>query len=55
MARTNHGVRIAKDLVRYAMDNKKWWLLPIIVVSLLLITLVVAGNTPLAPFIYTVF
>ena len=55
MARTNQTLRVVRDLVRYAMENKKWWLLPVIVVSLLLVLLVAAGNTPLAPFIYTVF
>ena len=55
MARRSPAARIARDLVRYAMDNKKWWLLPIVLVSLLLVELVVVGNTPLAPFIYTLF
>jgi hypothetical protein len=55
MARRNHGLRVARDLVRFALDNKKWWLLPLIVVSLLLVALVAASSTPLAPFIYTVF
>lgn len=35
--------------------NKKWWLLPILVVILLLGALVLLAGTPLAPFIYTVF
>jgi hypothetical protein len=55
MARKSPAARIARDLVRYAMENKKWWLLPIVAVSLLLVVLVVVGNTPLAPFIYTLF
>lgn len=55
MARRSPAAHIARDLLRYAMDNKKWWLLPIVLVSLLLVALVVAGNTPLAPFIYTLF
>lgn len=55
MARRSPAARIAKDLVRYAMENKKWWLLPIVLVSLVLVALVVVGNTPLAPFIYTLF
>ncbi|CAN5251870.1 hypothetical protein BH09MYX1_BH09MYX1_12890 [soil metagenome] len=55
MARRNHGLRLVRELGRYAMENKKWWLAPIVVVSVLLIALVVVGNTPLAPFIYSVF
>ncbi len=36
--------------------RKKWWLLPIIVVMLLLGTLLVfAQGSALAPFIYTIF
>jgi hypothetical protein len=35
--------------------NKKWWLLPILVVILLLGVLVFLGSTGAAPFIYTLF
>jgi Family of unknown function (DUF5989) len=55
MARRNHALRIARDLARFAVENKKWWLVPMLVVSLLLVVLVVLSATPLAPFIYTVF
>ena len=40
------------DLLKH---NKKWWLLPIIVVVLGLGTLVLLGGTAFAPFIYTLF
>lgn len=39
-------------LLRY---NKKWWLLPILVILFLLGLLAVLGGSPLAPFIYTLF
>jgi uncharacterized protein DUF5989 len=55
MARRYHGLRIARDLLRFALDNKKWWLVPVVAVSLVLVVLVVLSATPLAPFIYTVF
>ena len=55
MARQNHGLRIARELVRFAMENKKWWLIPIFLVSLMLVGLVLLTSTPLAPFIYTLF
>ena len=55
MAKRNHGVRIAKDLVGFAMENKLYWLLPLVLVSLVLVALVVLSATPLAPFIYSVF
>jgi len=35
--------------------NKKWWLLPIIVVLLLFGVLVFLAGTSAAPFIYTIF
>ena len=35
--------------------NKKWWLLPIVIVLLLLGALVLLAGTPAAPFIYTIF
>jgi hypothetical protein len=39
----------------FLMTNKKWWLLPILVLILLLGLLVFLSSTPLAPFIYTLF
>lgn len=35
--------------------NKKWWLLPLLLVIGLLGTLVFLSSTPVAPFIYTLF
>lgn len=35
--------------------NKKWWLLPIIIVLLLFSVLVFLAGTSAAPFIYTIF
>jgi hypothetical protein len=39
----------------FLADNKKWWLLPILAVLLLLGVLVFLASTPLAPLIYTLF
>lgn len=39
----------------FLRHNKKWWLLPILVVCLLLALLIFLGNGPAAPFIYTLF
>jgi hypothetical protein len=39
----------------FLKHNKKWWLLPILVVMLLVGALVMLGGTPVAPFIYTLF
>ncbi|HEU4365361.1 MAG TPA: DUF5989 family protein [Candidatus Krumholzibacteria bacterium] len=35
--------------------NRKWWLAPIIVVSLLVGVLLILFGTPVAPLIYTLF
>jgi hypothetical protein len=40
------------DFIRY---NKKWWLLPILIVLGLVGLLAVLAGTGVAPFIYTVF
>ena len=39
----------------FLRQNKKWWLLPIIVVLLLFGLLIFLSGTGLAPFIYTLF
>jgi len=39
----------------FLRDNKKWWLLPLIVVLVLVGALVVLSTTAVAPFIYTLF
>lgn len=52
-ARGNSGLlRELWDLIRH---NKKWWLIPVIVVLLLIGVLVALGSTALAPFIYPLF
>lgn len=43
------------ELWGFLKQNKKWWMLPMIVVIVLLGALVLLGGTPLAPFIYTLF
>lgn len=35
--------------------NKKWWMIPIVVMLLVLAGLVLLSGTALAPFIYTLF
>jgi hypothetical protein len=39
----------------FLMDNKKWWLLPIVIVLGLVGLLAAVGGTGAAPFIYTMF
>lgn len=49
-------LELLKDLWAYMKVRKKFWLLPIIVVLLLLgILIVLAQGSAVAPFIYTLF
>lgn len=45
-----------KEFVLFLKENKKWWLLPMIITMLLIGGLVVvAQGTAVAPFVYTLF
>jgi hypothetical protein len=47
---------LLKELWAYMKVRKKWWLVPVIVILLLVGTLLVfAQGSVLAPFIYTIF
>jgi len=46
---------LLRELWLFMRQHKKWWLLPIVLVLLLLGVLIVLGGTGAAPFIYTVF
>jgi hypothetical protein len=49
-------VGVLRELWAFMRVRKKWWLLPIIVVMLLVGSLIVfAQGSVLAPFIYTIF
>lgn len=50
------SIGLAKEVWLYMRENKKWWLLPIIIVLVLVGSLLVfAQGSVLAPFIYTIF
>lgn len=45
-----------KDLFSYLWHNKKWWLIPPVIVFVLVgILIVVSTSTPVSPFIYILF
>lgn len=49
-------IELLLDLWGFLKARKKFWLLPIIIIMILLATLiVVAQNAVIAPFIYTLF
>ena len=43
------------ELWGFLRDNKKWWLLPVLVVVLAMSALIFLSGTAVAPFIYTLF
>jgi hypothetical protein len=49
------STNIVAELLQFLGHNKKWWLLPILIVLALVGVLVVLGGTAAAPFIYTLF
>jgi Family of unknown function (DUF5989) len=46
---------LVSEFWAFLAQNKKWWLLPIVIVMLLLGTLIMLSGTAAAPFIYTLF
>ena len=44
-----------RELWLFLRHNKKWWLMPILVVLLLFGLLLMASGSAVAPFIYTLF
>jgi competence protein ComGC len=44
-----------KDIWSFVKERKKFWLLPVIIVLLLIAVLIVLAGTSAAPFIYTLF
>ena len=45
-----------KDLIRFLLARKKFWLLPAIIILLLFgILMVITSGSAIAPFIYTIF
>jgi hypothetical protein len=45
-----------KDLWHFLKERKKWWLLPLMILIILITVFIVLGSsTALAPFIYTLF
>ena len=47
---------LARDFLLFIKHEKKWWLIPLVAVLLIVGALVVfAGSSPLAPFLYPLF
>jgi hypothetical protein len=52
---TEQDSGLIAEFWQFVRTNKKWWMIPIVVVLLVLAGLVFLGGTALAPFIYTLF
>ena len=46
---------LVREFVIFLRDNKKWWLLPIVIVISLMALLIFISGGPAAPFIYTLW
>lgn len=46
---------LASELWHFLATNKKWWMLPIVVVFAFFGVLMLIGGTAAAPFIYSLF
>lgn len=46
---------LVEEFVQFLRENKKWWLIPILLVMVLLSVLVVLSTSGAGPFIYTFF
>ena len=44
-----------REFLELVMKNKKYWMLPLILIVLLLALLIIFGETVATPFIYTLF
>jgi Family of unknown function (DUF5989) len=54
MAKISHGGKLLREIVRFAVANKAYWLIPFIVVLGIAATLVVVFQGA-APLIYTLY
>jgi len=46
---------ILRELIRFLMYTKKWWLVPILIAIVLLAITAYLSSSAAAPFIYTLF
>jgi len=46
---------LLREIISFALSNKKYWLIPFVLTLLILGSLVVLSGSSAAPFIYTLF
>ena len=54
-AGADREVGLIGEFIAYLQDNRKFWLVPLLLVLLGMGVVVVLGSTAAAPFIYTLF
>lgn len=56
MSRWTNRQAIVRQLFAFLWQERLWWMIPMVVVLLLVISLAIfASSSPVAPFIYTLF
>jgi hypothetical protein len=50
-----HAAWIARDALRFMARHKRWWLLPVIVASLVVAGALALSHAPGSPFLYVLF
>lgn len=46
---------LIREFLYFLRTNKKWWLLPMVLVLLAFASLIFLSSTAVAPFVYTLF
>ena len=54
MPRLGYGPKLLREFVRFARENRAWWIVPLVIFLGIAGFVVVAGQT-VAPLIYTLF
>lgn len=54
-AAAGREVGAAREFVSFLAENKRWWLVPLVVTLGLIAVFLFLGSGPLAPFVYTLF
>ena len=55
LAQENRNVGIVREFLAFLGENKKWWLIPLLVILVLMGALILLSGSAAAPFIYTLF
>lgn len=48
-------MKFLKELIGFIIETKKWWLVPILFILLIIGLLVIFADSAVAPFIYSLF